>query len=133
MTASQSREMTLNNENNNQPTVNQTLGARLKTVNLLKITEEYTYGFLQTPVLMKYTGYLVLRTSTTGEQVLKYCVNTLLCKPNKKTRAQQSIANKKQVDNDAPQFPWSGRYGSKLFWLSKRSLKKNFDFATNTA
>ena len=34
MTASQSREMTLNNENNNQSTVNQTLGARLKTVNL---------------------------------------------------------------------------------------------------
>jgi hypothetical protein len=30
MTASQLREMTLNNENNNQSTVNQTLGARLK-------------------------------------------------------------------------------------------------------
>jgi hypothetical protein len=37
MTASQSREMTLNNENNNQSTVNQTLGARLKTVNLTTI------------------------------------------------------------------------------------------------
>ena len=34
MMASQSREMTLNNENNNLLTVNQTLGARLKTVNL---------------------------------------------------------------------------------------------------
>jgi hypothetical protein len=34
MIASQSKEMTLNNENNNQTTVNQTLGARLKTVNL---------------------------------------------------------------------------------------------------
>jgi hypothetical protein len=33
MMASQSKETTLNNENNNQSTVNQTLGARLKTVN----------------------------------------------------------------------------------------------------
>jgi hypothetical protein len=37
MTASQPKEMTLNNENNNQSTVNQTLGARLKTVNLTRI------------------------------------------------------------------------------------------------
>jgi hypothetical protein len=33
----------------------------------------------------------------------------------------------------APQFPWSGRYGSNSFWLSSRSLKRIFDFATNTA
>jgi hypothetical protein len=70
MTASQSREMTRNNENNNQSTVNQTLGARLKTVNLPKITVENSCDFLQTPVLRKYTGYLVHRTSTIGKQVL---------------------------------------------------------------
>jgi hypothetical protein len=34
MMGSQSKEMTLNNENNNQSTVNQTLGVRLKNVNL---------------------------------------------------------------------------------------------------
>jgi hypothetical protein len=45
------------------------------------------------PVLMKYTGYLVHRTSTTGEQIYNYCVDTLLYEPNKNT-AQQSITNK---------------------------------------
>jgi hypothetical protein len=34
MTASQLKEMTLKNENNNQSTVSQALGARLKTANL---------------------------------------------------------------------------------------------------
>jgi hypothetical protein len=93
---------------------------------------------------MKYIGYLVHRTSTTGEQVLKYCVNTLLCEPNKKTRAQQSKTNKNNVTmttikhcirprRTAPLLPWSGRYGSNSFWLLSCSLKKNFDFATNTA
>jgi hypothetical protein len=93
---------------------------------------------------MKYIGYLVHRTSTTGEQVLKYCVNTLLYNPNKKTRAQQSKTNKNNVTmttikhcirprRTAPLLPWSGRYGSNSFWLLSCSLKKNFDFATNTA
>jgi hypothetical protein len=37
---------------------------------LTKITVENTCDFLQTPVLRKYTGYLVHRTSTIGKQVL---------------------------------------------------------------
>jgi hypothetical protein len=37
---------------------------------LSKITVENTCDFLQTPVLRKYTGYLVHRTSTIGKQVL---------------------------------------------------------------
>jgi hypothetical protein len=93
---------------------------------------------------MKYTGYLVHRTSTIEEQVLQNCANTELYEPNKKTRTQQSITTKNNVTmmtmklciqprRTAPQFPWSGSYGSNLFWLSSCSLKKNYDFATNTA
>jgi len=51
MTASQSREMTLNNENNNQSTVNQTLGARLKTVNLSNF---YKISYVETWVWRQY-------------------------------------------------------------------------------
>jgi hypothetical protein len=93
---------------------------------------------------MKYTGYLVHRSGAIGEQVLQNCANTLLYEPNRKTRAQQTITNKFNATmptiklciwprRTAPQFPWSGRCGSNSFWLSSCSLKKNFDFATDTA